>query len=505
MQSLVPAPLMAHPKDFVLWRSGRVYYAAGHRVFSITGGCNERRPNLQVHDEDLLKLLRGQRVGRRPHWLSRDTSDTQSRLLDANIVRLVGLQEEAVRFLQEARADHPEWPVVVSWSGGKDSTVASVLAQRAFSSERIVHAFADTTIELPSTYEYIAQFRQGNPAVPFFVGIPARDFFDLCREIGPPSRIQRWCCTTHKAAPLTDLLRAIGGDTQVFTVGGLRRTESARRQSYSRIIDEGKIGLQVLLNPIVDWTDFDVWLWIMLNHVSINTAYYSGLDRVGCAFCPDAGIWSNMIGEQLFPDYYHSWFDLLVETAEQAGMEAPGEWVSSGAWRDRRGGGIGATGLPGTEKYDIVTMPCDSDEYAVTYEMSTDFSLKTLAELLKPFGAVSCDLNSDDIGYYHVLGPHGAFAAKAIPHWRRVRVTFDSLKTKRSLEGTVRLQLRKLQACAGCGACAAICPEGAIIKVGSDYSICEERCSHCLRCIRGLRAGCRAADSLHSRQVVRHG
>lgn len=290
----------------------------------------------------------------------------------------------------------------------------------------------------------------------------------------------------------------------MLAVGGLRRTESNRRQSYPRLIDDGKIGLQVLLSPLADWTDYDIWLWTVANEPPVNSAYRFGLDRVGCAFCPDSGAWTNMIGEVAFPDYFGPWVCLLTELAREAGVERPSDYVASGAWKSRRGGGIGASGLPGTDKYDIVTLPCDSDDCSTTYELSEAFSLTTLAELLKPFGRVSADRSSGDMGYFHVIGPHGAFAVQAIPHWQRVRVTFDTPKTRRQLEGTLRLQLRKLQACVGCGACAAICPHGAIVKVGPEYTISEERCSRCLQCVRGLKAGCRAAHSLNLKREEAH-
>jgi len=501
MQGLIGEPLMARPADLVLWRSGRSYYAAGRKVFSLSGGDHAHPPQLQVHDEELMKLLRGRRRGRRPDWLRRDAATTRALVADANIVHLTRLEEEAIAFLQDTRAAYPSLPLVVSWSGGKDSTVASTLTQRAFPDERIPHVFADTTIELPSTYEFLREFRRDNPAIPFLIGMPARDFFELCREIGPPSRIQRWCCTTHKAAPLTDVLRVVGGGCQVLVVGGLRRTESNRRQTYPRVIDDGKIGLQMLLSPLADWADYDIWLWTMANGTAVNSGYHWGLDRVGCAFCPDSREWSDMIGVAAFSDYFSPWLEFLTEVAREAGVERPADYVASGAWKSRRGGAIGTHGLPGTDKYDILTLPCASDDSSTTYELADEFSLSTLAELLKPFGRVSTDPGTGEIGYFHVLGPHGAFAVKAIPHWQRVRVTFDSPDTRRRLEGTVRLQLRKLQACVGCGACAAICPRGAIIRVGADYKISEERCCHCLQCVRGLKAGCRAAHSLNVKRV----
>lgn len=504
MQGLVSTPLMARPQDFVLWRSGRAYYAAGRKVFSLSGGDYQHRPQLRRHDHALFDLLSGKRLGRPPNWLRRSPQETVTILIDANILRLVRLEEEAVSFLKSARDAHSGLPMVVSWSGGKDSTVASALAQRAFARERITHVFADTTIELPSTYAYLREFRKANPATPFLIGVPARDFFELCREIGPPSRIQRWCCATHKAAPLTDVLRAVGGDDRVLSVGGLRRSESTRRQAYPRIIDQGKIGLQILLSPLADWSDFDVWLWAVANDLPMNSGYMVGLDRVGCAFCPDSREWSDMIALEASPDYYGPWVKLLTDVARSAGIERPEDYVSSGAWKSRRGGGIGSLGLPGVQKYDVVTIPCESDQCATTYELSDRFSLPLLAELLKPFGSVSVNIHGEEIGHFDVIGPHGSFAVKAIPHWQRIRATFADRRTRSRLEGTLRLQLRKLQACVGCGACAAVCPHGAIVRVGKDYHICEERCSHCLQCARGLKAGCRAAHSLNVKRVAIH-
>lgn len=504
MAGLTGEPLMAHPADYVLWRSGRDYFAAGHRVFRLSGGSYAEPPLLQVLDADLMQLLRGRRRGRRPNWLRRDPSETRALLGDANIVRLVRLEEEAIAFLQGVRREYVDLPLVVSWSGGKDSTVASEMAQRAFPDERIPHVFADTTIELPSTYEFLRDFRRDNPALPFLVGIPVRDFFELCREIGPPSRIQRWCCTTHKAAPLTDVLRAVGGNGRVLVVGGLRRHESVRRQGYARVIDDGKIGLQVLLSPLADWTDFDVWAWTAVNGQSLNEAYMLGMDRVGCAFCPDSRDWSDTVGVAAFADYFGPWLCLLAEVATEAGVEQAERYAAEGVWKNRRGGAIGALGLPAAHRYDIVTTPCQVDDAATTYELSEEFDLLRLAELLKPFGQVSAE-SVQGIGDLQVVGPHGSFAVRAIPHWQRLRVTFDSGATRRRLEGTIRLQLRKLQACVGCGACAAICPRGAIVRVGARYAILDERCSRCLQCVRGLRAGCRAADSLHAARVVVNG
>ena len=501
MQGFIGETLMSSPRDLVLWRSGRDYYVAGRKVFRLTGGNCTEPPRLVVHDTELFRSLRGNNRGRRPNWLRRDPSVTRNLIASANALRLVRQEEEAICFLRQVRARYPDMPLAVSWSGGKDSTVVSMLAQNAFPGERIPHVFADTTMELPSTYEFLQEFRKANPAVPFLVGVPSRDFFELCREIGPPSRIQRWCCTTHKAAPLAEVFRAVGGNGKVLAIGGLRRNESIRRQAYKRVIIDGKIGPQVLVSPIADWSDFDVWARILADNLIVNDTYRSGLDRIGCAFCPNSCEWSNMIGSLVFSNYFRPWFELLTQMAGKAGIQAPEEYVRSNAWKNRLGGGMGAEGLSDSYKYNISTLPCQSDEHSTIYKLATHFDLLTLKELLKPFGHVSADLHIGNIGHYQVVGPHGNFAIRAVPQRQHIRATFENGLVRKRLEGALRLQFRKLQACVGCGGCAAICASGAIVRVGPDYAILQEQCTHCLQCIRKIRAGCIAAHSLNRKMV----
>jgi len=501
MSELTGVPLMAEPRDFVLWRSGRDYYAAGRKVARVVGGDWLTKPRLKVYDEDLLRLLQGHRPGRRPVWLRRSAEETRQLLIEANGLRLVLLEEEAIDFLHQVREQYINLPMVVSWSGGKDSTAVSILAQRAFPHERIVHIFADTTNEMPCTYEYLRTFRAAYPAVPLLVGMPSRDFIDLCREIGPPSRIQRWCCTTQKAVPLANILRGLGRGSPVLVVSGLRRMESRRREGYNRVINSTKIGLQILMNPVLDWTDFDVWTWTEARAVPVNPGYQYGLDRIGCLYCPIAPSWGDMVAAKLYDGCFDEWANILLKTAQSADLDDAEDYVASGAWRNRRGGAIGQSGLPNAHLYDIQSRPCVLGEPTTFYETSVEFDLRMLGELLKVFGEITAKSVTDAIGNFSVAGPHGGFTVVAGPKSKYVRVTFDSYKSQRRLENTVRMQLRKLQACVGCGGCAALCPQGAIVKVGSEYTIVNDLCTHCLQCVRGVKAGCWAADSLHGRAV----
>ncbi len=274
---LANCELMAEPRDYVVWRSGRTYYAGGERFARVSGGSWFESPRIEVLNEKVLRRLQGHIGGRKPKWLTRPETETLDLLRACNAIRLSQLEEEAIAFLVQVRAETPNLPMVVSWSGGKDSTVASVLTQRAFPNEQITHIFADTTIELPCTHDYLSEFRQTYPCVPFIVSAPARDFLALCEEIGPPSRIQKWCCTTQKAAPLANALRLAGRRKRVIVVSGLRRAESARRSGYDRVMDEGKIGVQRMVNPLLDWVDFDIWAWLVTQEIPFNSGYKAGL------------------------------------------------------------------------------------------------------------------------------------------------------------------------------------------------------------------------------------
>ena len=43
-----------------------------------------------------------------------------------------------------------------------------------------------------------------------------------------------------------------------------------------------------MVNPIIDWSDDDVWEFMSLYHVPYNPLYDMGFKRVGCVGCPMA-------------------------------------------------------------------------------------------------------------------------------------------------------------------------------------------------------------------------
>ena len=64
----------------------------------------------------------------------------------ANRPRLNALVDEAHRFIREETAKFPEESIVLSFSGGKDSTVTADLVTKALGNPSLVHVFGDTTL-----------------------------------------------------------------------------------------------------------------------------------------------------------------------------------------------------------------------------------------------------------------------------------------------------------------------------------------------------------------------
>ena len=103
-------------------------------------------------------------------------------------------------------------------------------------------------------------------------------YFQLVARKGYSTRHSRWCC---------DALKEHGGAGR-FVVTGVRRAESACR-SGRKMVDHNAPKRKRLLNPIVDWTDADVWAFIRDEKVPYCCLYDEGFTRLGCIACPMAG------------------------------------------------------------------------------------------------------------------------------------------------------------------------------------------------------------------------
>ncbi|MEG0235357.1 phosphoadenosine phosphosulfate reductase domain-containing protein, partial [Cetobacterium sp.] len=146
----------------------------------------------------------------------------------------------ALPFIVENAEKFKDRMTLVSFSGGKDSTVVSHLVRLALNNPSILHIFGDTTLELPKSYEYVERFKEENPFTPFFEEKnEENNFFEMCEEIGPPSRVKTWCCSIFKTGPMGTTLANF--DENILTFLGLRRGESVSRSKYKKVSQSPKI------------------------------------------------------------------------------------------------------------------------------------------------------------------------------------------------------------------------------------------------------------------------
>lgn len=138
------------------------------------------------------------------------------------------------------------------------------------------------------TYEVMEATRFKYPHMPIEVMFPdAAKVEALTREKGFYSfrdsvELRKECCAIRKVQPLR---RALSGATAWMT--GLRRDQSVTRTDTPAIEwDEGNGIMKV--NPIIEWTNEDVWAYIRTNKIPYNKLHDKGFPSIGCAPCTRA-------------------------------------------------------------------------------------------------------------------------------------------------------------------------------------------------------------------------
>lgn len=418
--------------------------------------------------------------------------------------RLATITDEAVNYIVERSKGYGFGEMFVSFSGGKDSTVTSHLVMKALGTESIVHVYGDTTLEYPTTHTYVDRFRARYPRTPLLVAKNKdQDFNDLCKKIGPPSRVMRWCCTVFKTGAITKTIDGVFGNLpKVLTFFGLRRMESKSRSNYERDTDQSKIKRQSVASPIIDWTTFDNWLYLISNRVDFNDAYRLGFSRVGCWCCPNNSDWSGYLSAIYMPEEYMKFQNTLYDFAKSVGKEDWKEYVDSGNWKARQGG----NGLEMGQNTVVTFKPCAFDEKAINFTLNRPIN-DFLYTLFQPFGILDFDMGNKSLGEVYILDPstrQPILQLRGPKGTTNLRVAILSnkgkLKSQKAAELLVYDQVTKFQTCIACGACQSVCPFGAILvkntAIGEaslesvHYEINPEKCRHCYQCIAHFDSGC---------------
>ena len=223
----------------------------------------------------------------------------------------------------------------VAFSGGKDSQVLLQLTQLAGVRYTVEHNL--TTIDPPENVHFI---REHYPSVQIIR--PNTTFWRLCAHHRMlPTQWTRFCC--HELKETTN--------EHAVTLTGIRRSESNRRAKRTEVylltrrrhpeFTEGTLDQfsryqestveclkgkdKLTVNPILEWTEKDVWDFIHHYDLPINPLYTKGYTRVGCVCCPMSNIKSIRREVHDYPKYYQAYLRLIHNIRAQKRLSAEGD------------------------------------------------------------------------------------------------------------------------------------------------------------------------------------
>ena len=424
--------------------------------------------------------------------------------IKCNINHLNTITDEAIDYIKRTSINYDNSSMFVSFSGGKDSTVTSNLVMKALGTESIPHIYGDTTLEFPESKKYIDEFKKKYPKTPILIAKNNdQDFKDLCDVVGPPSRVMRWCCTIFKTGAITKKIEQLyKNKIRLLSFQGIRRAESATRNKYERNTDSPKISKQQVASPIIDWTDFDVWLYILSNQIPFNDAYREGFSRVGCWCCPNNSDWSAFLSSIYMNDEFNAFRNTLYKFAKKVGKEDWKEYVDTGKWKARQGG----NGLDHSKNAVVTFKPCTFDESSINFSLSKEIN-NDLYTLFKPFGYINFEIGNKRLNEVYILSKFtnepiiklsGKFGSTEL------KVTFlkvtKPFNNQKEIANCVKNQITKFQTCIGCSYCQSVCKfnalkvfnreKGRVSNNTIEYIIDETKCVGCLECVKHFDGGC---------------
>lgn len=424
----------------------------------------------------------------------------------ANRHRLDYLKDEAFNFVRTASIKYKEENIVISFSGGKDSTVTADLVTKALSNPSLVHIFGNTTLEFPLTVEYANRFRDNHPLAIFQIAKnEEQNFYDVCEDIGPPARMMRWCCSMFKTGPITRVINSLYRSQQILTFYGIRKSESVSRSKYNRIEDDAesvKIQQQTVASPIFFWKDIDIWLYILAEGIDFNAAYRLGYDRVGCWCCPNNNLRAQFLSRIYMPEQFKAWRKFLIDFAKKIGKPDPEVYVDTGKWKARQGG----NGLASSGDIKIRFTNCATEDHAKIYSLLRPYD-DELIGMFAPFGRIAPELGNKLLQETIVLDSRTNIPILSIQPFSQdgyehaVKVRTMNVADHDEVQRMVGYQIRKFNACRKCLKCESLCRAGAISIIGGYYYIDPDKCVHCKKCMTNkyLVGGCMMEKYLKSK------
>ncbi len=209
---------------------------------------------------------------------------------------------ERIKMASEMSLHHYGKPLICTYSGGKDSDVMLELFKRSGVPFEVSHGL--TTVDAPPTVQHIKETfaRLEEAGITATIHHPKMTMWQLIpHKKMPPCRMQRYCCEEYKENVNPNRFVATGVRWAESNKRKKRQDiEPGRKKSAEKIllmsendrkralIETCKIKGDMIVNPIIDWPDSDIWEYYWNECPSHNDLYKMGVLPRGLHWVPDS-------------------------------------------------------------------------------------------------------------------------------------------------------------------------------------------------------------------------
>lgn len=425
----------------------------------------------------------------------------------SNIYTMIKGNEEHLRKLISKGIKHVaimservKLPVLVSYSGGKDSLVTLHLALRAGIEPSIL--FNDTGLELPPVIKNVNLITR-KYGLKSHIASAGEKFWYAVRTFGPPGRDYRWCCKVVKLAPIAEIYKK-RFPKGALTIIGQRAFESVDRARSGSVWRNRWLPSILNITPIQEWDQLSIWAYIIVNRLPVNELYFKGFDRLGCYLCPAGNLAEYCLIRRNYPDLWLRWENELKVWKKK--LEMPDIWVKYHLWRWLNPEAVGRRRIEvrlGIKKpsawvneyirrsgFSVELVEYSSDK--VVLKVSPTISSEGIFNQMKVLGA---SIYRDTDGFIEVTGFNFKviiFKNKVIAHGN------DPLEKAITV---LKLSVR-WEKCVGCGNCVRWCPNQAIFLEGGKPKVNSRYCISCGACLEVCPLTEMFAEKLITSQII---
>jgi phosphoadenosine phosphosulfate reductase len=165
--------------------------------------------------------------------------------------------------------------------GAEDMVLLDAIAMNA----RKIEVFTLDTGRLPEETQHLLETVRNKYPIAIHTFFPDAGDVEAWVGLNGPNGFyksvaqRQQCCHIRKVKPLQ---RALSGKKSWIT--GLRHDQSQARQDL-QVEAWDEANKLVKINPLVDWTNDDVWAYIKMHDVPYNALHDRGYPSIGCAPC----------------------------------------------------------------------------------------------------------------------------------------------------------------------------------------------------------------------------